>query len=288
MSRQPAPSPFRVSEFLDKSNARALHWGQPFLFQERTNSTNDEALQAARRGAPSGSVFFAEHQTQGRGRQGKTWLSEPGQSLLFSVLLRPDQAIAHYPTITLAAGLGVRAALAKHLPQSTSLLKLKWPNDIVVQPGASPERDGDQGTHFGLKIAGILCEGQLTGSRLQAVVLGVGLNVLNLSLPEGLETQATSLVRLGASTQVNRETLLVDILDAMHARIAPGFSPATSKLLGEFRCHDALSDTEVCVTSGQDQRLYGIAQGVDEQGLLLLKTTDGIVPIRSGTVRPRG
>lgn len=99
--------------------------------------------------APHGAVALAEHQTEGRGRLGRTWVDEPGSGLLFSVLLRPPQPVARWPELTLVAARAVQGAIG---PGAT----IKHPNDVLVG---------------GRKVAGILAEAS------ERVVLGIGINV---------------------------------------------------------------------------------------------------------------
>lgn len=277
----PAPQPFQVDLFLRLLHARSLSWGTPLRYCEQTGSTNDDALQAARQGAQSGSLFVAEHQTKGRGRAGKRWLGDPGKSLLFSILLRPEAEQLQPPLLTLCAGLAVRAAGANHLPVGhSSQLQLKWPNDVVTiqtpETATNPVR---------CKLAGVLCEGQLSGATWDAIVIGVGLNVFDQALPDTLDAPAISMSQLGANSQLSREALLIDVLDEMHKRISLNTSHHSSALLHEFRQHDALLGTQIRVSTAANSDLHGIARGIDAEGRLLLETPQGIVPIVSGTIR---
>lgn len=125
-------------------------------------STNDLAMKAASEGAEHGDCWVAEHQTSGRGRreiggERRDWFSPPGVSLYMSVLLRPTLAPAEAAGLTLAAGVGVCEALS-----DVSDLWLKWPNDIFIGPR---------------KVGGVLTEASTQGQNLEAVVIGLGLNV---------------------------------------------------------------------------------------------------------------
>jgi BirA family biotin operon repressor/biotin-[acetyl-CoA-carboxylase] ligase len=138
-------------------------------------STNDAARVFAEDGFEEGLVVLAESQQSGRGTKGRSWFSSKGQGLYLSVVLRPeDRSPALLP---LVAGLALReAALA-----STGLdVRLKWPNDLTLQ---------------GKKLAGILCESSWSGSHLNFVILGLGLNVGHEAgdFPEDLRGTATSL-----------------------------------------------------------------------------------------------
>src|ERR1700744_3582851 len=103
--------------------------GAPLVLLAETSSTNDLATRAAREGAPHGATWVAERQTAGRGRRGHSWISPPGEGLLFSVLLRIPCAPARIPPIALVAGLAVRDAVAA---ASGAPVAIKWPNDVLV------------------------------------------------------------------------------------------------------------------------------------------------------------
>lgn len=156
-----------------------------------TGSTNADlkqlASQSRNRGQLSGldgTVLAAEHQTQGRGRLGRSWESPPGENLLFSVLLCPRCEPKDFAWLTQLAALAVADACVE---LSGRRAQLKWPNDVVVA---------------GKKLAGILAEVVLgSGSAAEAVVLGVGLNVNwpTAQVSGEFRLEATSLAQLVAS-----------------------------------------------------------------------------------------
>jgi len=269
---RPPPRPFDPARFAELQRARGTPYGAPFHYSASTASTNDLALDSARAGASSGAVFLADHQTQGRGRRGKTWLAEPNHDLLFSILLRPERE-ATPPSLTLAVGLGVRAALA---PASAEALTVKWPNDVLA---------GRR------KLAGILCEGQFEGKRLSALVIGIGVNIYQAPLPAELEGQVAALEQLGSvetarEREFERERLLVDILEAVERRVTPCVRDGFASLLPEFAQHDALAGERVEVSG--PTALVGRARGVDAEGRLLVESEGLVVPVYSGTVRVIG
>jgi BirA family transcriptional regulator, biotin operon repressor / biotin---[acetyl-CoA-carboxylase] ligase len=128
-----------------------------------TDSTNTRLLARAREGAAEGLVLVADHQTAGRGRLDRTWEAPPGASLLVSVLLRPRLPLERAHLVTIAAALAAAEACEEVAGVTPSL---KWPNDLVVE--------GAGGTR---KLAGLLAESLVEGGRLQALVVGMGLNV---------------------------------------------------------------------------------------------------------------
>jgi len=235
--------------------------GRPLMYLPVTGSTNDNALLAARSGAPHGSVFVADEQTAGRGRRGNAWLAAPGESLLFSVLLRPQLDLPQISALTLAIGLALRDAVA---PLIASEVQLKWPNDLYVNDK---------------KLAGILVESQMQGERLQAVVVGVGLNLKTRDFPQEIATRATSLGLLGAGL-AEPERLLREILAAMAVRLEAYQRTGVAGILSELNAADALRGKRVRVDAQS-----GIGRGLDAQGRLLLEDDSRqLHAILSGTV----
>ncbi len=123
------------------------------------SSTNTVALEAARQGAPEGLVITADYQTAGRGKPGRQWVSPAGKNLICSILLRPPLSPAQAPMLTQVAC----RAVAKVLKEKYDIAsEFKRPNDVMVGPQ---------------KICGTLVEAFSSTSKLEAVVIGIGLNV---------------------------------------------------------------------------------------------------------------
>ncbi len=152
------------------------------LRYDEVDSTQNVARERARAGALHGTVVIAERQTAGRGRLGRTWASEAGQNLTFSVVLRPRGPARDAPLLTL----GAAAALAARFD-----VLVKWPNDVV---------DG-----AGRKIAGLLGELETDGDRVRWVVLGVGLNVNQTRFPDLPNAASLAMVR---GRPLERESVL--------------------------------------------------------------------------------
>jgi BirA family biotin operon repressor/biotin-[acetyl-CoA-carboxylase] ligase len=276
--------PFDARRFSELRAELGLGWGEPLVHHGETESTNDLALAAARGGAANGSLFVADYQSKGRGRRGKSWSASAGDNLLFSILVRPPSS-APIGAVTLAVGLGVRAALQ---PYSHEHLGVKWPNDVLA---------GSR------KLAGILCEGQLRGSHFEALVIGVGINVAEREFPPELEAAAVSLAALGVQAPQavasapfqarpgsaalpalpERERLLAGVLASVEARVEVCLSSGFEDLLPEFSRHDALSGARVSVSGSPP--IEGVARGVDPDGHLLVETDGVVIPVHSGTVR---
>jgi len=145
---------------------------------EEAGSTNDICLALADAGAPDGTIVFTHHQTAGKGRQGREWFSRPGSSLTFSLLLR--LSVDELALLSRFSLLGC-SALVDVLAQDYQLKGLiKWPNDVIVR---------------GKKICGVLMEALWQGQALQAVILGMGVNLARDAFPSeaALRYPATSL-----------------------------------------------------------------------------------------------
>ncbi|HXB62997.1 MAG TPA: biotin--[acetyl-CoA-carboxylase] ligase [Acidobacteriaceae bacterium] len=235
------------------------------------DSTNVVALEAAQEGAASGSVYFANEQTAGRGRGGHTWHSAAGDGMYASVLLRPSLAPAAALKISLAAGLAARAAIAE---VSGLQADIRWPNDLMLD---------------GRKCGGILVDTAATGDaeRLRHVVIGVGINVNHEAFPDDLRYLATSLrIESGAgqSVQALLAALLRNLASEMTAletgdAVLERFAAASTWVRGK-RVH-------VESVHGKDGDGYtGITNGLDVHGFLRILTESGAERlVLSGGVR---
>lgn len=254
--------------------ARGGRLGSSIHRLSTTGSTNDDAKAGAREGAAHGSVWVAETQSKGRGRQGRTWTSPPGENLLFSVLLRLSCAPARVPPIALVCGLAVRDAVATALGDGDRVL-VKWPNDVVV-------RDRAGAGHR--KVAGVLVESALAGARVEHVIVGIGVNVHARAFPAELDAIATSLAREGASA-LDRAELLADVLGALERDVEQVAHRGLALVHARLSSHDALFGRPVV---SEDGSVAGTACGIDPDGRLMVRRTDGaIARIASGEVRLR-
>jgi BirA family biotin operon repressor/biotin-[acetyl-CoA-carboxylase] ligase len=162
-----------------------------------TGSTNRDLLSEASAGAPEGIVLVADHQTAGRGRLDRSWSAPPGASLLVSVLLRPRLAPRDAFLVTASAAVAACQACSQ---VAAVFPGIKWPNDLMIVAG---ER------FTGRKLAGILAESVVADGGIEAVVLGMGLNVnWPAVLPAELADTAVALDHV-VGHRVDREALLV-------------------------------------------------------------------------------
>lgn len=201
---------------------------------------------------------MADRQTAGRGRLDRTWEAPPGSALLLSVLLRPDLLPTHVHSTTMAAALAACDAceeVAGFRPD------LKWPNDVVMR---------------GRKLAGLLAEAELKGETVDAVVVGMGLNVNWDKPPPGLEDIAIAASEV-AGRPVDRDALLEHFLDRLEehysALVEPGGWRGT---LLNYRRSSATLGADVRVELA-DETFTGRAVEVTGEGHLLVKTPSGEV-----------
>jgi BirA family biotin operon repressor/biotin-[acetyl-CoA-carboxylase] ligase len=195
----------------------------------------------------------ADRQTAGRGRLDRTWEAPPGSSLLVSLLLRPKLLPTHVHSTTMAAAVAASDA-CEEVAGFRPLLK--WPNDIVV---------GDR------KLGGLLAEAELKGDAVDAVVVGMGLNVNWDRPPPGLEDIAVAASEI-AGRPVDREALLSHFLDRFEEHYSALVEPGGWR--GTLQNYRRLSSTlgkDVRVELG-DEAFTGRAVEVTGEGHLLVKT----------------
>jgi BirA family transcriptional regulator, biotin operon repressor / biotin---[acetyl-CoA-carboxylase] ligase len=225
-------------------------------YAQVVESTNATALRLAEEGAPEWTLVAAGHQTGGRGRLGRRWESVPGGALLFSVVLRPALLPESAPLLTLLAGAAMVTACHDVLGATAAC---KWPNDIVV---------GRE------KVGGILAEARVTEDRVDHVVLGVGVNLGTAPDIEGA----------GALPNGDRAGLLGSFL----AQFAVGYRRTNAEFvewtLGRYR---PLCDTlgvPVRARTSSGEEIEGVAEGLGENGALLVRTGGDVVAVGFGEV----
>ena len=238
---------------------------------ERTASTNDLIDRLGREGFQEGITIFAEAQTRGRGRLGRSWNSPPRLGLWFSVLLRPGWALPCVTRLVVMAAVAVRQGVRSVTGIAP---EIKWPNDLQVQ---------------GLKIGGILTELSAELDRVRYVVLGIGLNVnqQNEDLPPELRATATSL-RLASGRVCERAELAVAILRALDAGYARLRRGDFGSLAEEWESACTTIGREVTIRAGA-RRFRGRAESLDSDGALLVRSEYGhLEPVTGGDVTVEG
>jgi len=247
-------------EHLPDDLAHALIAAEPRLaglvnlhYFSEVESTNDIALAMAEGGASEGTAVIADFQRAGRGRRGRSWFSPPGAGMYLSVVIRSHGPLA---LLTLAAGV----AVAEAVTSVTGLpLELKWPNDVVV---GRPWR----------KLAGVLCESTGVGARVDAVVVGIGVNLRAVAYPSELADGPTSIeVELGRP--IDRAPLVVECLAMLTDVVRQLREGRREWILSEWRRlgHAALNGA---VVSWQDdgRAVRGVSRDIDVEGALVVES----------------
>jgi BirA family biotin operon repressor/biotin-[acetyl-CoA-carboxylase] ligase len=240
-----------------------------------TGSTNADLLARARDGAPDGEVLVADHQSAGRGRLGRSWEAPAGASLLVSILVRPILPVAQGHLLTVALGLAAVDALHEVASVAAAL---KWPNDVVAPDSQVGDGPVDR------KLGGILAESVVADGRLEAVVIGMGLNVRWPSvLPPELASIAVAANHLSA-TEVDREVLLRAVLVAFEVELAALDRPGgAAELRHRYRGRCRTIGREVRVEL-PDGSFSGPATDVTDDGHLVVATPDGDRTVAAGDV----
>ena len=231
----------------------------------QTGSTNEDLLTAARDGEPEGLVLVTGHQTAGRGRQNRQWHDEPGNSLLVSLLARPERSIA--PLFPLLAGVAIVEAINTMEPAGS--VGLKWPNDLLAS--SADER----------KIAGILAESATGSADGMVVVVGMGVNLRwGSPPPDDIADKAVTLTEV-VGRPVERDDVLHRYLRAFEFWLRRLEQDGAAVLLERYRTH--------CLTIGRSVRFEtsagehrGVVSDISPSGTLLLQTDDGEIELHAG------
>lgn len=227
--------------------------GYSIAIFDSIDSTNEEARRNATTAADR-TVYWAKRQTAGRGRRGRSWMSEPG-NLFVSLLLKPDLPLAQAAQLSFVSALAVSDVLLRAGAQDR--VALKWPNDVLID---------------GAKICGILLEASSTGARVDAMIVGMGLNLA--SHPADTPYTATDFSTAGLG-DIDPDTALTWLLEAFELRYAAwrdlGFASVRSDwLIRAYRLGQTIQ-----VMLG-DETVIGRFAELDETGALVVETAPGV------------
>jgi BirA family transcriptional regulator, biotin operon repressor / biotin---[acetyl-CoA-carboxylase] ligase len=236
--------------------------GVRHIAYETLGSTNAEALALARAGERGPLWLTAASQSAGRGRRGSQWVS-PAGNLHTTLLLSEPSPPAQAAQLSFVAALAVHDAVAACAPQLGPLLKVKWPNDLLVGQA---------------KVAGILIEGE--SEPVFAVAIGIGVNCA--AHPDNTDYPATDLAAAGA--RVVTDTLFAALSGAMERRLAQwnrgqGFGAIRADWLKR-----AAGLGEILRVRLPERELSGLFKGLDDNGRLLLEQGGRISAITAGEV----
>jgi BirA family biotin operon repressor/biotin-[acetyl-CoA-carboxylase] ligase len=245
-----------------KARLNCKRIGRQIKIFEETGSTNRDIMREAEQGAEEGLVIFANRQSRGKGRMGRSWHTV-AESLACSVLLRPVLPPEQVPQLSLLTAVALHDALSRFCTD----IRIKWPNDILYQ---------------GAKLAGILTEMRAEPGYVHAVALGFGINLQSPAdgWPSDISRTATDL-STASCRKISRLNIAAAILNALdhwyELYLRDGFAPVHTAW---WQAH-ASSGQPVRVFDGR-QYIEGIASALDNDGALLLRTGSGTERIIAG------
>ena len=238
-------------------------FGRKVFVFDTIDSTNACAKTLAEAGTEEGSVVFADYQTAGRGRMGRSWSGEPGANVLFSIILRPSLPKEKAGFLTFFSAVCVARAVERAIDQP---LECKWPNDLILN---------------GRKCCGILLENSIQQDMVECSIVGIGLNV-NQENFEGLGERATSL-RKEMGKEFDRRKIFQSVLvemDSFYEEVRVGNFERTLK---EWNTRCTMFGHPVSVTQS-DRLISGIAVELSPDGGLVLETAKGRSTFYAGDV----
>lgn len=247
-------------------NKLKTNWlGQKIIYYREIESTQKEAHELAKRHFAHGTVVIAERQTNGKGRLGRSWHSEKGKGLWFSIILRPNFGYQQAPLITLYSSIMIIRAL-EELYQIK--LNIKWPNDIYYN---------------GKKIAGILTELHGEQDKIDYLIIGIGINTHTDQYPLEIKDKAASLESI-IEESPSRVQILVKLLEEFEGNYKTFNNTAFDSFYGEY--NSALLWKGKRVTIRNLANIYnGYLVGIDRNGYLLINTDeDKNVKVISGDI----
>jgi BirA family biotin operon repressor/biotin-[acetyl-CoA-carboxylase] ligase len=246
--------------------------GHEIHTSQKTGSTNADAKALAESGSPHGTLVLTEVQTNGRGRRGHVWQSMEGTAISMSMICRPEFPPEKASMLTLVMGLAVSDAICS----MTGLgAMIKWPNDIVIQ---------------NRKVAGILTEMSAEPDYIQYVIIGAGINVNTeqADFPEEIKETAGSLKSVSGRS-FSRAQLIEEILRYFE-KYYEIFDRTLdlSGMMGHYNERLVSREKQVKILNPKTT-FEGISTGIDQEGNLLVKKTDGnIAKVSTGEVSVRG
>ncbi len=230
------------------------------LHYDVLESTNDEALNQAKRGADEGLCVSARQQTHGRGRYGRVWNSPIDAGIYFSLLLRPRIELRFLPLVTLMSAVAVHDALAETFALDCDI---KWVNDIHIA---------------GKKISGILAETADTPQGL-AVIVGIGINLNSQNFPPEISETATS-IETETGELPKAETFLPVLTGKLsHYYQMLNTTDGAQQIRREWTQRSTYADGKNVKVSLKAETFEGITRGIEENGALRVATESGEIKI---------
>lgn len=250
-----APNRLFAQEILSRIQTKWV--GQNICYRDEIDSTNTLAKALANQGCANGLVVVSETQGAGRGRLARGWISPYAKGIWFSVVLKPPFLPQEASKCTLLAAVAVVKAVNKIKGVQAAI---KWPNDILLN---------------GRKLVGILTEMNAEFGHINYVVIGVGINTNaeEADYPDEVKPLAISVADV-AQEPFTRVELLCDILKILEELYEDVLAEGFYEVMQQWRKYSCTLGQNVKVIA-PDVTYYGIAEDIDEEGLLLVRKNDG-------------
>lgn len=247
-------------------NKLKTNWlGQNIIYYKEIESTQKEAHELAKRYFAHGTVVIADRQSNGKGRLGRTWHSEKGKGLWFSVILRPEFGYQQAPLITLYTSIMIIRTLEK-LYQIK--LSIKWPNDIYYN---------------GKKIAGILTELHGEQDKIDYLIIGIGINTHMDEYPVEIKDKAASIESIIGESP-NRVQIITKLLEEFERNYKMFNHSGFDSFYGEYNRALLWKGKRVAIKNLANT-FDGYLVGIDRNGFLLINTDkDKNVKVISGDI----
>ncbi len=259
---------FNFDEFQKNLNTKII--GKKILYYEITDSTNRIAKELANKGAVDGTIIVANQQTGGKGRLGRSFFSPGSKSILMSIILRPKIFPNDAAKFTLMSAVAVSNTMIRFdlNPQ------IKWPNDILFD---------------GRKVVGILTEMSADVDKINYIVVGIGINV-NIErdeFPEDLKNIAASLCEMKGE-KISRADFLKIFIEEFEKLYVEANQNDFEKILNQWRKYNITLGKKIRVLSaGSSEEFSAIAEDIDNEGALIVKTENGLEKVFAGDVSIR-
>ncbi|MCB0747697.1 MAG: biotin--[acetyl-CoA-carboxylase] ligase [Ignavibacteriae bacterium] len=254
---------FNIEDFDIKLETKYI--GRHFLYSEEVDSTNSYLLNDKKK-LENGTVLLSEFQSAGKGRLSRSWYSNKLQNLTFSILLNEKLDKLNPNHINLAASLAVSHSIENLYQLKTDL---KWPNDVLIK---------------NKKVSGILLESNSSGSKLDSIVIGIGLNANQHRFEGEYRIQPTSL-KFEVKREISRERLLSEVLNNFE-EILYGLKSNTKKMLDDWRDKCRMIGEHISIEINGELK-GGIFYDIDANGFMILKDGDKLEKITNGDISVR-
>ena len=216
----------------------------------------------------SGSVCLAEYQSKGRGRRGREWVSPFGCNLYLSMYWRLEAGMAGAMGLSLVVGVAIVEALEK---LGIAGIKLKWPNDLY---------------HHDKKLAGILVEMSGQAGSAAHLVIGMGMNLAMPSNTQGI-TQPWACLSDVAEQAVDRNQLAATLINTLQDALTDYEMTGMHGFVERWNRVDNYLGREIRLIMG-NREVIGVSRGINEQGAVLIETSNGLETYIGGEISLRG